>query len=238
MKFRNALMILALVSAGPAMAQSSAPSTAPSLSKPAQHAPGTPAQPGQTSTGATVKAEKLDPAKDAAIRHLLDLTEISKMGDNINAGLTNQVQQGVGRALPQDQLPKFMDTFKTKFTAAAPSSAVTDATVQIYAKHFTTDEIQGLTKFYESPLGQRLVKEMPAVDRESQEAGMQIQGKAAMTVLRGMEDDYPVLKQMLPQDADNAPVAGAPPSAAPATAAPAPAQPVTPGTPAKPAPQQ
>jgi hypothetical protein len=235
MKLRTALIIAALASAGPAMAQSAPPS----LNQPAQHAPGTPAQPGQTSDSA--KAEKLDPAKDAAIRHLLDLTEISKMGDNMQAALTQQVQQGVSRALQQDQVPKFMATFKERFAAAAPSAPVTDATVHVYAKHFTSEDIAGLTKFYESPLGQKLVKESPLVVRESQEAGMQIDGKAAMTVLRGMQDDYPVLKQMLPPDPnakpEAAPAASGEPGAAPAPA-PAPAPRATPATPATPAPQR
>ena len=75
--------------------------------------------------------------------------------------------------------------------------------------------------------------------RESQEAGMQIDGKAAMTVLRGMTDDYPVLKQMLPPDPnakpDAAPAASGDSGAAPT---PAPAPRATPATPATPAPQQ
>ncbi len=232
MKLRTALILAALVSAGPAMAQSAPPS----LNQPAQHAPGTPAQPGQASDEA--KVEKLDPAKEAAIRHLLDLTEISKMGDNISAGLTQQVEQGVGRALQQDQVPKFMATFKERFAAAAPSAPVTDATVRVYAKHFTMEEIAGLTKFYESPLGQKLVKEMPGVVRESQEAGMQIDGKAAMTVLRGMQDDYPVLKQMLPPDPSAKPDATPAPSSNSGTGPASPAPRATPVQPGTPAPQQ
>lgn len=218
MKLRATLTAAILCVAGPAMAQTT-PSTPPAP----QHAPATPAQPGQTHADASAApaTEKIDPAKEAAIRHLMDITEVSKMGDSISTGITTQVRNVIGRALPADQLPKFMDEFTQKFTASAPSSAVTDAMVPVYAKHFSTEDIQGLTKFYETPLGQRVVKVMPEVAQQSQTAGAQLDQKAAIAALRSMSDEYPQLKQMLPPD----PSAPAPaPNAAPApNPAPAPA---------------
>jgi hypothetical protein len=86
------------------------------------------------------------------------------------------------------------------------------------------EDIQGLTKFYESPIGQRIVKEMPDVDQQMRTAGQQIETTVALAVLRSMSDEYPQLKQMLPADG-SAPA----PSSAPAPATPAPgAQSTTP----------
>jgi hypothetical protein len=203
MRLRNALIAAMLFTAGPAMAQ-----TPPGS---AQQKPA-PVQPGQTAAA----AEKLDPAKEAAIRHLLEITGETKEGQNINAGMTDRVKEVMTRALPADQLPKFMDTFSQKFTAGAPPSAVTDAVVKVYAQHFSLEEIQGVTKFYESSVGQRMVKEMPDVARESQSVGMQMDQKVVIDVLRGMSDEYPQLKQMLPPDPDH-------PAPAPSAAAPTPA---------------
>ncbi len=235
MKLRTALIMAAFLAAGPVLAQSSTPPATDA--KPAQHQPGTPGASGQSAAPApsTAPVEKLDPAKETAIRHLLDLTEISKMGDNISAGIAHEVQSAVGRGLQQDQLSKFMETFTQRFTEAAPPSKVTDAIVPIYAKHFTMEDIQGLTKFYESPLGQKLVKQMPDVVQESQNVGVQMDQTVAIKVLRGMQDDYPVLKQMLPPD-PNAPAPAAPaPAPGDSGAAPAPPpQKVQPGTPATP----
>ncbi len=236
MKLRKALIAAVLLTAGPAMAQTP-PSGTPQ--KPA------PVQPGQSAAKpeAAQPAEapvKLDPAKDAAIRHLLDITGESREGENLVVGWTGKVHDGMSRALPPDQLPKFMDTFSAKFQAGAPPSAVTDAVVKIYAQHFSLEDIQGVTKFYESPVGQRMVKEMPDVAQESQSAGMQIDQKVVIEVLRGMSDEYPQLKQMLPPDpahpapAPNAGPAPTPtpgPSAQPSTApssTPAPAPKPTP----------
>jgi hypothetical protein len=215
MKLRTAVLAGLLFAAGPALAQTSTPSTTPTL---APHANPGQAAPAKPAAQTPPPAEKIDPAKDVAIRHLMDITQSSKMGENIANFITGQVHNGVGRALPADQLPKFMDSFSQKFNAGLPPTAVNDAIVAIYAKHFSMEDVQGLTKFYESPLGQRMVKEMPDVDQQTRTAGQQIETAVALAVLRSMSDEYPQLKQMLPADS-SAPA----PSSAPGPAAPAPA---------------
>jgi len=215
MKFLLTHVAAIIVLAGSALAQ--VPATG-SQQKPSQHQPGTPGQADAAPLDAApALLEKPDPAKEAAVRHLMDITQTNKMGENIAAAITNQVRQVMGRAIKPDQLTQFMDAFSQKLNASAPPSAVTDAVVPIYASHFSTEDIQGLIKFYESPLGRKVVSAMPQVTQESETAGIQIDQKAAMTVLRGMEDQYPELKQMLPPEGGapggaNQPPAGAVPA--------------------------
>jgi uncharacterized protein len=218
--------------AGSAFAQ--APASGTQQKPPAQHQPGATAQPAhQPAQAAPPSGEKLDPAKDAAIRHLMNITQTAKLGDDISAYLTNQVRGIMSRSLPADRLPKFMDAFSQKFAAGAPSAAVTTAAVTIYARAFSMEDIQGLIQFYESPLGQRVVKQLPQVSQESQSAGVQIEQNAAMVTLESMQDDYPELKPMLQAQS---PSQGAVP--APGTApAPAPAPQSSP-TPKPPSPPQ
>jgi hypothetical protein len=246
MKVSIAIIATLCFVAGPALAQ--APASGAQQKPPAQHQPGTPAQPAQATKPApsSPSAEKVDPAKDAAIRHLMDITQTAKLGDNISTYLTNQVRAIMSRSLPADRLPKFMDTFSQKFAAGAPTAAVTTATVAIYARAFSMEDIQGLIQFYESPLGQRVVKTLPQVAEESQSTGVQIEQKAAMSTLESMQDEYPELKPMLqPQGpaqgtapgpgAAPAPNQAPAPGAAPAPApAPAPQSPPTPKPPSPP----
>lgn len=41
----------------------------------------------------------------------------------------------------------------------------------IYDKHFTEDELKEIIAFYESPIGKKMVKEMPELMKESMEVG-------------------------------------------------------------------
>jgi hypothetical protein len=209
MMLRMALIAAIFCAAVPAWSQTQPGTPA---TPPPQHIPGQTGAKAPEATPADKPAEKLDPAKEAAIRHLMDITETSKLGENMNAAVIRQVHDFISQALPQEQVPKFMDTFSQKYTASAPTGPVTDAMVPIYARNFTMEEIQQLTKFYESPLGQHLVKVMPKVVGESQAAGARIDQPLAVAALRSMETDYPQIKQMLPAERP-APASDAAPAA-------------------------
>jgi uncharacterized protein len=231
MRFSLAI-IFVLCFAGPALAQAPTPGTG---QKPSQHQPGVsaqPAAPAHTPAGSN-STEKVDPAKEAAIRHLMDITETSKLGDNIATYLKGQVHDGVGRAIGPDKIDAFMGTFNRKFSATSPGTAVTDAMVPIYAKAFSMEDIQGLIQFYESPLGQRVVKALPDVVQQSQMAGVQIEQTSALKVLREMTEEYPELKQVLPPENEQGePGNKAAPETAP-TPTPSPAPKPTPNAPPK-----
>jgi hypothetical protein len=218
MNLKAATIAAALLVGSPLLAQ--APATTPAPKAPA-HQPGVAAPrpaPSTSSTDAAASADKVDPAKDAAIRHLMDLTGTTRTGEEINAYITKQVHDGLSQALQPDRLAKFMQDFSAKFDTAAPASTVTDAVVPIYAKAFSMEDIQGLIQFYESPLGQRVVKALPQVAQNSQRVGVQIEQKGAMTVLQDMSNEYPELKQMLGPEQESGAAPGADRAPAPAPA--------------------
>ena len=213
-----------LLCGGIAAAQTNtAPTAAP---KPAPHQPGVPAgkttspAPSAAPAGQAAPAKpasgKIDPAKEAAIRKLMELTQASKLGDNINTYIANQVQGGLKQAqvMPTEKIPAFMVAFNQKLAASAPPSAVNNAVMPVYDRILSLEDILALNQFYESPLGQRTLKALPQVVSEAEGIATQMQQKAALAVLQGMTTDYPELKAMM----------GPPAGAAPA----APATPVTP----------
>jgi hypothetical protein len=229
MKVRTALIAAVFLAASPLLAQTPSTGVPP---KPPAHQPGVPAQssnaPAQAAKSTSPDpADQVDPAKEAAIRHLMDLTQTSKMGDGLSAYVTNQVRQVLSQAMPPDRLAKLMDGFSQKMVTAAPASAVTDAAVPIYARAFSMEDIQAISQFYESPVGQRVVKALPQVARDSEELGVQMEQKGAMKVLQEMSGEYPELKQMLkPQE-------GEPETAPSPDKAPAPAPKPAPTPPSK-----
>lgn len=253
MRLQTALVFLAFVTALPTSAQTQ---TGEAQQKsPAQHQPGFAAKPADAPAGAQTSAaaapgtpdpEKVDPAKDAAIRHLMDVTGTSKMGETVSKGINSQVEATMKRAIVGPRLQKFMEDFSLRFNEAAPSTGFTDTTVAIYARHFTTEDIEGMTKFYESPVGQKVLKELPDAQQESFSSSQDVARQAAMKVLRSMADEYSELQRMLPPDPNKPEVKPASPSpgatpGTPGTPAPGPPQPAqppsTPGKKVMPTPQ-
>ena len=125
-------------------------------------------------------------------------------------------------AFQQVEIPEVHIRHAHGGTSDVLPSAVTDAIIPIYARHFSMEDVQSLIQFYESPLGQRVVKNLPIVAQESQEIGLDLDQKAAMNVLRGMSDDYPQLKQILPPENSKPEAAPAPKPAPTHSAAPTP----------------
>jgi hypothetical protein len=212
-----------------AYAQSPAPAPAQQPGTPAKSAkpPANPAAaPSQLLPVFPPAPERLDPVKEAAIRHLMDVTGTSKMGDQILNSMADQIHKVLSRSLPPDRLQKFMDAFSQNFHQRVSPEQVADTIVPIYASHFSLEDIQGITQFYESPLGQRVVKTLPEVSQKSQSSATQLVRGNAIQVLQSMTDEYPELKPLL-QGGDS----GANPQSAPGAAQPGPAAP-----PASPAP--
>jgi hypothetical protein len=202
MKHRLALISIVLFAAGSTLAQ------APSQSAPPQHQPGVPAQSAKPSeltplppAGApAATAEKVDPEKEKAIRHFMEITGSSKMGDNMTQMMTSQVKSAVSRSMSGDRLQKFLDDFNQKVGAKSPGAEVDSAEIPIYAQHFSLEDLQGMIQFYESPLGQRIMKVLPEVLQETQQKGQAIERTAALNTLREMSSDYPEVKPFLPEE--------------------------------------
>jgi uncharacterized protein len=193
MKLKLALTTALLLAALPVMAQ--APSAAPKPA-PAPAPAGGSAPPAQAPLSTNV-----DPTKATAIRHLMEVTGSAKLGDQIGTFITGQVRQAVSQGIqPADRLQKFMDEFNKNFTTHFKPSQIDDNAVSIYANNLSLEDIQDITKFYESPVGQRMIKALPMIVQQSQNSGVQIAQQAAMETLRSMSTEYPELKTMLPQE--------------------------------------
>ena len=63
--------------------------------------------------------------------------------------------------------------------------------IPIYDKHLTVEDLQGLLDYYHSPLGQRMLKVLPEVTRESQAVGFALGQKAAQDTMDELKTDFP-----------------------------------------------
>lgn len=143
----------------------------------AQHAPATGAKLPDPQAASATKAglatqPKIDPAKEADIRKLLDLVgtkalvsqTIDSMSKSIKPLLTNSLPPGEYRE-------KLVDLFFAKFTTKTNVDHLLDLAVPVYDKNFSHQEIRSLIEFYQTPLGQKTITALPKVTAEMQEQG-------------------------------------------------------------------
>jgi hypothetical protein len=104
------------------------------------------------------------------------------MGEQTVGQMLGAMQQGMP-SVPQ----QFWTDMRTELTAAG----MVELVVPLYAKHFTDEEIRQLVAFYRSPVGQKLVREQPALLQEGIAAG-QVWGQqaTARVMLRLKEKGY------------------------------------------------
>jgi hypothetical protein len=190
MKLMFALAAAAFFAAVPVMAQTPAAGRGPAGAAPAQAPP----------ASAQAPAAPIDPAKAAAVRQLMDVTGSGKLGEELIDLVTTQVRQAVANAIPQsDRLQKFMDTFTKNMATRVTAAQIDEAVIPIYAQHLSLEDIQALVAFYQTPSGQHVIKALPLIIQESQNAGTNMARPAAVDTLRQMTTEYPELNQMLPQ---------------------------------------
>lgn len=108
--------------------------------------------------------------------------------------MANTIRPLVTNSLPPGEYrEKLVDLFFAKFRSLAdPTLFLGSAAVAIYDKHFSDEEIRGLIKFYETPLGQKAVAALPQISNEVREAakswGENLGQKAMQDVLAEHSD--------------------------------------------------
>ncbi|HZQ94462.1 MAG TPA: DUF2059 domain-containing protein [Candidatus Sulfotelmatobacter sp.] len=98
---------------------------------------------------------------------------------------TMQVQAESMRQLYRDMIlkdkGKLPDNFDSVFKGAMddlikgmPSDEIVQAMIPAYQKHFTKSDIEAMNAFYSSPVGQKVLEQLPSVLQEGNQAAMPI----------------------------------------------------------------
>jgi uncharacterized protein len=164
----------------------------PSLQVNAQEKPAAkPASPSPAkSTPQTSSA--IDSQKEARIRELMELTGAKDLGQQLIAAGMEQFRSSVQDSQPNNPRAKqFVDAFVARFQKHFDPDSLTEHVIPIYDKYLTADDLKGLLGYYHSPLGQRMLKALPEVTRESQAAGFALGQKAAQETMEELKVDFP-----------------------------------------------
>lgn len=104
-----------------------------------------------------------------------------------------RVEQTLGQmntqmaAQMREKLPCVPAEYWQGFIDGDGATAVVQRMVPVFQRHFSGEEIDGLLKFYRSPLGQKVLTEMPAAMAEATQAGQQWGQERARTMLQELQ---------------------------------------------------
>src|SRR5690348_10023068 len=121
---------------------------------------------------ATAAATK--PPSEAQVRQLMEVFGVDRMLGQMNTQMAAMMQQ---------QIPCVPASYWQGFVDAKGVRELTERMVPIYQRHFTAADIQGLLKFYRSPLGRKVVAEMPATMAEGMQLGQEWGRQRAQAML-------------------------------------------------------
>ena len=130
--------------------------------------------------------------KEARIRELMDVTGTKNLGQQLIEAGMEQFRSSVLDSQPDNPRAKqFVEAFVIRFQKHFDSDSLNEKVIPIYDKYLTAEDLQGLLDYYHSPLGQRMLKVLPEVTRESQAAGFALGQKAAQDTMDELKADFP-----------------------------------------------
>jgi uncharacterized protein len=137
----------------------------------------------------------LNPAKEADIRELLRVTGMSDIVEKQMGQMADQVKPLIERSLPPGpRRHEIVEEFSKRFLARASSQGLIQQVIPVYDKYLTDEDIKTVIRFYQSPVGRRLLKIMPEMMKEASAAGQQYGEQIAREVLEEMAQQYPELR--------------------------------------------
>ncbi|TKC91549.1 DUF2059 domain-containing protein [Trinickia terrae] len=133
-------------------------------------------------------AAPVDPAKQGAIKDLLEAIDAQKLVGAIgnsaqmqakqlvpailsdalseNKTLTDKQKQAAVPALQKNSVPKLVDSAGQVFATDSFRQDAMQAQYEAYAKYYSTQEIKDLTTFYKSPTGRKFIQVQDQVGRD------------------------------------------------------------------------
>jgi hypothetical protein len=118
--------------------------------------------------------------KNDDIIKLLKISGTDKLADQMMTAIIPQFKQ---------LIPGIPDAFWVKFREKLNMDDFILACVPAYNKYYTHDEIKQLIRFYESPLGKRMVEVTPLISQETMVIGQQWGEKLGQDIVNELIKD-------------------------------------------------
>jgi uncharacterized protein len=104
------------------------------------------------------------PPSDAQVRQLFNMVHMNQVFSQMSTQMAEVMHQALP-CVPASYWQGFLDTRST--------DELMNRMLPIYQRHFTAEEFDGVLKFYSSPIGQKMLAEMPTAMAEGMQIGKQ-----------------------------------------------------------------
>ena len=164
------------------------------LSVEAQEKPAAQSSPAQASTAEA----KINPEKEAHIRRLLELSGAKDLASQIMGEMSKSIKPMMTTSLPPGEYrEQLVNLFLERFKKKADTQQLVEMGVPVYDKYFSDEEIVGLIKFYETPLGQKALSTLPKLMSEMQQIGGSWGQKLGRDCMTEVLEEHPDLREAL-----------------------------------------
>jgi hypothetical protein len=131
---------------------------------------------------------KLDPARIAAAKELMEATGMTKQMDQMVSVMAEGFRKGANSSGGGAAADKLSDEFEGHMQRLMSYRAdMIKEFAVIYAERFTAEELKTVTEFYRSPTGQKFIQASP----ELMQAGAQIGIKYSQKAMQKPADKAP-----------------------------------------------
>lgn len=166
---------------------------------------------GKNTTATADLGAKVDPAKKAAIKELLDLTKMSEktssMRDVMLASVRRTINFVLQKSIADDvhysdsQKKQMLDTlsdssdriinrYRELSSERINMPAIMEQVAyKVYDESFTTSELQDLIAFYRTPTGQKALKEMPEIMQRSMTLSSQLIQPKVLDIIKELTSE-------------------------------------------------
>jgi uncharacterized protein len=163
-------------------------------------------QPGVAPPPGSSAQTKIDPAKEADIRKLLEITGAKALALQSMDAMLKSIRPLLASSLPPGEYrEKVIDLFFEKFRSRVDAQQLLELIVPVYDKHLSHEEIKALIQFYETPLGKKTLSALPAIALESREVGEKWGQALGSDCMTEVLTEHPELKSALEAAGKNAP---------------------------------
>jgi hypothetical protein len=141
---------------------------------------------------------KVDHAKEADIRRLMDLVGAGALGSQMMDEMQKNIKPLMTQALPPGEYrEQLVQLFFEKFRSKGNPQQLVDMVVPAYDRYFSHQEIRGLIEFYETPLGKKAISVLPRLMVELQETGRKWGESLGRDSMQEVLSEHPELEKGL-----------------------------------------